>query len=125
MAVHKQALGDSAVIDSSQLIRGFLLRSSVVKGWPTLQVNAYDYQFPAGSDVVEINKNENLPPEAKELPRLRLERLSDHVLLGLFQGEIRVLDIHEGPQAIHLGFDVDDIAGYTKHPVRTDGTVSD
>lgn len=124
LAVHKQALGDAAVIDSSQQISGFLLRSSVVKGWPSLQVNAYDYRFGAGSDGVEDSKNENIPAAAGELPRLRLERLSDHVLLGLFQGEIRVLDIHEEPQTIHLGFDVTD-KGYTKYPIRAGGQASD
>lgn len=128
-AVHRQALGDSAAIDSSRLIAGFLLRSSVVKGWPNLQANAYDYRFAAGSDAVEDNKNDNIPAGAGELPCLRLERLSDHVLLGLYQGEIRVLDIHEEPQTIHLGFDSAEAGNatspYVKYPIRADGGASD
>jgi hypothetical protein len=103
-AVHKQSLTDSGQVDSGDVITGFLLRSSVVKGWPTLQVNAYDFQFEPGSDAVEDKKNENIPP-GNELKCVRLERLSDNVLLGLFDGEIEVLDIHEQPETVHFGFD--------------------
>lgn len=116
-AVSKQALADTGVFDSAQVISGFLLRSSVVKGWPDLQVNAYN----SGPDVDAAGNS--------ELACLRLERLSDNVLLGLFQGEMNVLDIHETPHTIHSGFYLDETEDNAiriiKYPLQADGQESD
>lgn len=112
-AVHSQALTNTAAVGSSDAISGFLLRSTVVQGWPNLQVNAYDYQFQAGSDAVEADKNGNIPADSNSsLPCLRMTRLADTVLLGLFRGEMNVLDIHESPETIHFGFDIEADADY-------------
>lgn len=130
-AVHRQALTDTDVVGSSDVISGFLLRSSVVKGWPNLQVNAYNYQFQAGSESVEDDKNGNISADSNsELPCLRMARLADNVLLGLFRGEMKVLDFHENPETIHFGFDIEEdgdgsALSISKHPVKANGLESD
>lgn len=80
-------------------VSGFLLRSAVVAGWPTLQVDAYDYA------IHDQSKDEWAIDERYHLPRLRMDRLSPHVLLCLFAGDARVVDIHEKPETIHFGLD--------------------
>jgi len=85
-------LGQKKVTDSDKLaknedITGFLLRSQVVSGWPDLQV--------------EASSND------KKLDLLRGDRLSESVLLCLFAGDIKTLDISLKPQGLHFGFDSD------------------
>lgn len=129
-AVHKQILTDSAAVDKGDVISGFLLRSSAVKGWPNLQVNAYNYSFSSDGEAAEDARNENIPSDSNsELPPLRLERLADNLLFGLFQGEMTVLDIHENPETVHFGFHVHNalrkVERYGKYPLKADGQESD
>ncbi|KQZ05909.1 hypothetical protein ASD21_18160 [Caulobacter sp. Root1455] len=70
---------------------GFLLRSRAVKIWPGMEVNA--------------RAADNSP-----LTVVRYERLSDDVLFCLCQGVIAGLDLHEPPEAMHFGFDIDETA---------------
>ncbi|KAA3637231.1 MAG: hypothetical protein DWQ02_07055 [Bacteroidetes bacterium] len=134
--LHTQKLMDSAT--NTGKISGFLLRSAVVAGWPSLQVNAYDYEFsgtkvrPGDEDADDL-KNESIPelnskgnPAALEL--LRMERLSPNVLLCLFKGDAKVVDIHEKPEVIHFGFNRSDGTTndpYYKLPHRSNGEESD
>ncbi|MCB9285187.1 MAG: hypothetical protein H6563_14010 [Lewinellaceae bacterium] len=76
-----------ARLSPSKTVSGFLLRSYVVAGWPTLNVEG----------------SSNLPKEA-ELPMLRMERLSPSVLLCLFEGSVDKVDIYQRPEMLHLGF---------------------
>lgn len=65
---------------------GFLLRSAVLSGWPSLEINGYaDTQ---GST---------------EVPKLRMDRLSKEVLLCLFDDEVAMVAIHEPAEALHAG----------------------
>ncbi|MEH2318768.1 hypothetical protein [Nostoc sp.] len=73
-------------LPKQQGISGFLLRSQVVSGWPDLQVEAAD----------QLSE--------KKLELLRLERLADNVLLCLFAGDIKKLEIALKPQGLHFGF---------------------
>jgi hypothetical protein len=86
---------------------GFLLRSPVVTGWPHLEVEAYD-------QVLANDEQPKVPP----VKCLRFDRLGEDVLLCLFEGEIRTVDVHERPEAIHFGVDTGDdpakIGGYKK-----------
>lgn len=77
-------------------LSGFVLRSDVVSGWPSLIVDGYD----------EIVMHEDFVPTTEKLPLLRMERLSANVLLCLFNGEIKTVDIHLKPEAMHFGIDV-------------------
>lgn len=74
----------AVLLKKAEPICGVLLRSAVVPGWPTLQINA----FKSGA----------------ALPLVRQERLSPSVLLCLFSGEADSYKIHEKPEAIHFGF---------------------
>lgn len=75
---------------------GFLLRSALVRGWRGLEFQAY-------GDL-----------EGKEtLKALRLETLSEDVLLGIYRGVIARLDIMQPPEGFHFGFNGTD-GRYTK-----------
>jgi len=76
-------------------ISGCLIRSEVVSGWPGLLVEA---------STSQVTDNGELPNPM--LP-IRMETLSQNVLLLLFEGEIATLDIHLKPETIHFGFSVD------------------
>ena len=67
-------------------ITGVLLRSAVVSGWPGLEVCAYSDR------------------EGKvALPLLRMDRLSDNVLLCLFNGVPQMVNFSEPPEGLHFG----------------------
>lgn len=82
---------------AARRVSGFLMRSDVVAGWPTLVVNGYRHLFTATE-----NRDEPLP-STDELPMLRMERLSSNVLLCLFAGDVNVIDVHQKPEALHFG----------------------
>lgn len=92
--IFKAAPVDNAA--SFEVVTGFLLRSQVVKGWKSLQANAYDK-----------NNYPELPDwNGSSLPMLRFEHLSEEVLIGIFEGEIYRLDLHEPSEGVHFGFDL-------------------
>lgn len=74
---------------------GFLLRSDVVSGWPGLLVDGY-------SEVID---NFDFAPSGELLSLLRMERLSANVLLCIFDGEVKTVDIHLQPETLHFGVD--------------------
>ncbi|GHO90555.1 hypothetical protein KSF_006030 [Reticulibacter mediterranei] len=82
-------------------VTGFLLRSDVVSGWPGLLVNASD-------------------ANGKELDLLRMDRLSPDVLLCLFNGEIDSVAVHQKPEMLHSGLDMDEQIPPTYHKVLRD-----
>ncbi|MBK9091949.1 MAG: hypothetical protein IPM84_04090 [Anaerolineae bacterium] len=64
--------------------------------------------------LVNVNENETLYLIAgtkdglqlsieNKLPMLRMERLSPSVLLCLFAGDVKTVDIHQKPEALHFG----------------------
>lgn len=81
-----------------EIITGFLLRSEVVTGWPNLQINGY----------AQVNDTSDAVPSTDRLPILRMDHLGTNVLLCLFKGEVKTVDIHQKPESLHFGFDVDD-----------------
>jgi hypothetical protein len=97
---------ESAAGNARNQLTGFLLRSDVVSGWPALLVDAYD-SSDAGAGA--------------KLVLLRMDRLSTSVLLCLFEGEAKRVEIHQKPEALHLGFATpdDSHAGFWK-TLRTD-----
>jgi hypothetical protein len=97
----------SPATNSSEHVAGVLLRSEVVSGWPGLLVDAY-------SDPAED------PPESSRLKLLRMERLSANVLICLFEGEMKRVDIHQKPETLHFGLDRN-----TKEEKETKKTHSD
>ncbi|MDQ3918927.1 MAG: hypothetical protein M3348_10655, partial [Acidobacteriota bacterium] len=73
-------------------VTGILLRSEVVSGWPGLLVDAYP------------DRAEN-QPESSKLPLSRMKRLSANVLICLFKGEAKRVEIHQKPETMHFGLD--------------------
>lgn len=91
---------------------GFLLRSEVVSGWPGLRVDA------------SSERQDDSEPLEMKLPLLRMERLSKNVLLCLFKGDFRTLDIHLSLETLHFGFDWDG-TNFAKKPRDSDGKEQD
>lgn len=73
-------------VNATNETTGFLLRSQVVAGWPRLGVCGYE-----DADM------------AREVPKLRMVRLSGDVLLVLFDGTIAAATIHEPAEQLHCG----------------------
>lgn len=84
-------------VPESAIYSGFLLRSPVVSGWPNLGVEAYSQAVPENDGYV--------PDGITPVKRLRFDRVGEDILLCLFAGEIKTVDIHEHPDTIHFGVD--------------------
>ncbi|MEZ5476191.1 MAG: hypothetical protein R3E95_01430 [Thiolinea sp.] len=80
-------------------VSGFLLRSHVVEGWPSMQVEGYTTLPAVGED-----KEEGF---ATPLNMVRMERLGTDILLCLFDGDLQTVDLHEVPEVIHFGVSYD------------------
>lgn len=77
------------------VISGFLLRSEVVSGWPALQVNA-------SSDSLSESQ---MPDSTSPLTLLRMDTLAPDLLICLFDGQMKTVDIHLKAESLHFGFD--------------------
>jgi len=101
----KQSGGDAD--PGPDVMTGFLLRSTAVSGWKSLDVLAYaqghsPYEYEQGTIGAE---------QVQALDILRLERLSPTVLFGLFRGQLCQLVLHQPPEAVHFGVDTQDPQG--------------
>ncbi len=86
---------------ADELITGFLLHSEVVSGWPGLEVEGY-------SDLLN---NQSVANPNNKLTILRYERLSDHILICLFKGELKTVDFSLKAQSLNCGVDpIDKVA---------------
>lgn len=95
---HDQENKTNLAVNNYPTVTGFLLRSDVVSGWPGLLVDGYN----------EVVNNDQPVDEDKKIELLRMERLSANVLICLFKGEIKTVDIHQKPETLHFGLDWDD-----------------
>ncbi len=77
-------------------VSGLLLRSDVVAGFPDLLVDAYS---------AAIDSTDTVLDEQFKLPLLRMDRLSPNILICLFDGDLKTVDIHRKPEMLHFGFD--------------------
>ncbi|TBR61684.1 hypothetical protein B4U84_13145 [Westiellopsis prolifica IICB1] len=93
---HKEN-NNSPAANPHEIVTGFLLRSDVVAGWPGLIIDGYNQVIDNDSPISDENK----------LPLLRKERLSANVLICLFKGEVKTVDIHQKPETLHFGLDFD------------------
>jgi hypothetical protein len=110
--IHSRISFDSALMDAmnhsdaSQLAARFnldeknaiLVKPIVVDSRWLVNVNANEILY-----LVERSGDEFLLSIENKLPLLRFERLSPNVLLCLFAGEIKTIDIHQKPEALHFG----------------------
>jgi hypothetical protein len=89
-----QSFEESPATNPYEKVTGILLRSDVVAGWPGLLVDAYD--------EVDPEKGGN------QLGLLRTERLSESLLLCLFEGALKRVEVHQKPETLHFGLDSPD-----------------
>ncbi len=105
--VRDKAMRDA--LPKAETRSGFLLRSPVVSGWPHLGVEAYTQAF---------NDQDEHVGAKSAATCLRFDRPGKDVLLCLFDGDIKTVDIHEHRDTIHFGVDPGDdpskIEKYTK-----------
>jgi len=81
---------------NTETVTGFLLRSSVVKDYPNMGVNAYPVNHAPSDNLTDL----------KLLPIIRYEQLGDSdVLLCLIKGDAYQVDLHQAPEVLHLGID--------------------
>lgn len=83
--LQKKALLSEKLEEGVQVIGGFIVRSPLVRGWRGLEFRA-------------------LSSEGKPLRALRIETLSDDVLIGLFDGVPYTLEIAQPPEGFFFGF---------------------
>ncbi|MBT9314052.1 hypothetical protein [Leptothoe spongobia] len=92
-------------------ITGFLMRSDVVSGWPDLQIDGSESSI---LDERPMKQNE-------KLKILRQDRLSEDVLVCLFDGAVRTVDISLKPEGLHFGFNNDDADELWRELRKLDG----
>jgi hypothetical protein len=110
------AQAEQALQGVAPRLSGFLLRSDVVSGWPQLEVDGYT----------------GIPTDAQSQDAMRatLEstlRLSQDVLMCLFVGVIRCVDLHLPPEGLHFVFEGDalDLTSATTACGLVDGRMAD
>jgi hypothetical protein len=98
---------------------GFLLNSAAVKGWKSIDVAGYA----KGSSPYDYQQSRIEADQVKSLTILRLVRLSQSVMLGIFEGDLYELVLHQPPEAIHFGFQqVDSTANGASKTLRVPTT---
>lgn len=99
-------------LEPAQLVTGFLLRSALVSGWPHMEIRAYRQRirspFDAGAPTVV----------QRQLPLLRLERLSPGVMLALFEGVPRLVTLEEPHAGVQFGIHVSATGNHRAVPLR-------
>jgi hypothetical protein len=86
---HQQRSALAEALPEHPTTSGFLMRSSVVAGWPGLVVDAYGP--PTGG------------ARGPRLPVARIDRLAPDLLLCLFSGQVARVDVHQKPETLHFG----------------------
>lgn len=76
---------ERAAAAASAVETGFLMRSAVVSGWPSLEVRGYD-------------------TGGAELRLIRLDRPASDILFCLFDGEVAKVSLSEPAETLHFGF---------------------
>lgn len=111
-----RSAGEFTAAEAEVPVTGFLLRSTLVSGWPAMEVRAWASDSPAdvppGCDPDALAR---LRPDLV-VDLLRLERLSPSVLLALFRGVPRLVWLEEPPQSVQFGLE-EDGAGW-RAPIR-------
>jgi hypothetical protein len=79
---------------------GFLLNSAAVTSWKSIDVAGYQ----KGSSPYDYEQNRIPASSVTSMDILRLVRLSSSVMLGIFNGPLYELVLHQPPEAIHFGF---------------------
>lgn len=81
--------------DTLAVVTGFVLRSTAVSAFPGMEVEGYQ-------------------KEGNALDIVRMEHLSKDILLCLFAGKISTLRLHNPPEGLHFGLDIQKKDNFTK-----------
>lgn len=76
------------------MLSGFLLRSQALKDFPNMQIVGFDQ-----NNVPTSNS------AGQALPVIRLDHLSEEVLIGIFVGDVYRIDFRQPSEGLHYGFD--------------------
>ena len=93
----QQDSNNNPLTSKAKQITGFIMRSEVVSGWSDLQIDGSESSIAGDLPMLENQK----------LTILRCDRLSEDVLICLFDGEISTVDISLKPEGLHFGFNGD------------------
>lgn len=107
--VQESKIQPNPITGEPKIVTGFLLRSEVVSGWPDLQVDGSQDRI----EGEKVMKN--------KLKVLRCDRLSEDVLICLFDGEINTVDISLKPEGLHFGFNSVDGSNFKRELRKLDG----
>ena len=88
----------STVLFDQESLTGLLLRSSMVSGYPGLEINAY-------TKYTRDAKGEVQPDVTSHINLLRMDRLSDDVMLCLWPAVPAVVTIDEPHEGVAFGFE--------------------
>lgn len=83
-AAHDCALDAAPTIGAAWVRSGFMMRSAAVAGWQGLEMAARD------GDGIELRP-------------LRIDRLSPTIMLCIFGGDVREIEIRQPPEGVHFG----------------------
>jgi hypothetical protein len=86
-----------AIQEQARTVTGFVLRSSAVKGWPHMDVRAYDQPIPEPYTPADPQVT------ARQLRLLRLEILAPSVMIALFEGEPQMVVLEEPHHGVQFG----------------------
>ncbi|MGH8891782.1 MAG: hypothetical protein ACRDWY_00500 [Actinomycetes bacterium] len=86
-----------AVSQAAEVVTGFVLRSSAVRGWPHVDVRAYRRTLPEPFVAADPQVSQH------QLRLLRLEVLSPSVMIALFEGEPRMVILEEPHHGVQFG----------------------
>ena len=86
-----------AIDEQAQLVTGFVLRSSAVRGWPHMDVRAYD------QPIAEPYTAADPQVAARQLRLLRLEIVAPSVMIALFEGEPQMVILEEPHHGVQFG----------------------
>jgi len=96
-----EEVGDDLEFPSGGTLTGFLFRSSVVRDWPGIEISAFDY----------LLSDSDIPPNPyiseNRIQTMRQEKLSDTVMLCIFNGTPSHVRIQEPYEGMRVGVDTE------------------
>ncbi len=78
---------------------GFILRSELVINYPDLQVDGFKQKI----DTLGRIRKDQIP-----LDEIRLEKIGDDVMLGIFDGEVNTLELYLKAEGLQFGLESED-----------------
>ncbi len=104
IAITKHTNNEEVHHHEGQETTGFLLRSSVLRGWADMLIHGYNTRLVDDSgEPLDENATKTYTP----LPLLSAAHLSEEVLMVFFQGKVNTVDFSLPPDTLHFGLDED------------------